>query len=407
MRKPLLFLITIFFVCGNLFAADKEVSEERSRLDLIKEAYIKMERFYFKEIDKKSVGNLFYRSQIMMINLLSNPGENYLTSLDKLTYSTINLIVEALKDPSDKYSKFIYRDYLERVVREHLKSNFDGIGIEVEEKAGLFFIAKVYKDSSANEEKVLEGDQLIAINGEKVEGKKLSEIDKQLKIANGKTVKLELVHPQEKDSYVVFLECRIISVPTVSSKYYKEKKIGYIKISRFRDETAKETTEELKVLEKKGIKGLVLDLRGNSGGDETQAVALASMFLAKDSLVVFFVKKDVGRQEERVKGGQRGCDYPIVILVDKKTGSSSEIFSGAMKYYNKAVLVGENTAGYGSLKNTAGLKDGSALFLITSRTYLPDGETFDEVGVSPNFVVQGRESQLEKGFDIISGLAAK
>ena len=149
--------------------------------------------------------------------------------------------------------------------------------------------------------------------------------------------------------------------------------------------------------------GLIIDVRGNSGGDETQAVALSGLFLEKKSVVVYFIKRDVGRQEEKTKSEPIGFTYPIVILVDKKSASSSEIFAGTMRHYQKAVIVGTQTKGQGSLKNTIGLSDGSALFLITSRTYLPNDETFDQVGLTPDFIVKGEKEQREKAFEIIQG----
>ena len=128
---------------------------------------------------------------------------------------------------------------------------------------------------------------------------------------------------------------------------------------------------------------------------------MSSLFLETKSLVVYFLKRDIGRTEERTKGDPIDFSYPVVILVDKKTASSSEIFSGVMQHYGKAVLVGTKTSGQGSLKNTIGLSDGSALFLITSRTYLPNDETFDQRGITPDFIVEGKEEQLEKAFEII------
>ncbi len=408
-----LFCLCFVFSTQSLYAADKENGDkdkdssintgEMKSLRLIKEAYLKMNKFYFKDINIAGVGNLFYRSQFIMMSLLRNLDDDYQKNLDKLTYSTINLIVEALKDPSDDYSKFIHKDYLKRVIRENLKSKFKGIGIEIVKKDVLFFISRVYKDSSAFEEGVLKDDQLLAINGELVEGWELKQIEKLLKIPEGETVELTLLHPDEKVPYEVMLVCRTIWIPSVLSKYYKKEKIGYIQIKKFRDLTAEEFKKELDKLRKEKLVGLVIDLRGNSGGDETQAVALSSLFLKNKTLVVYFLKKDVGRQEEKTKGEPEDFPYPVVILVDKGSASSSEIFSGTLQHYKKAVLVGTKTKGQGSLKNTIGLSDGSALFLITSRTYLPNEKTFDQIGITPDFIVEDEAEQLVKAFDIIMG----
>jgi len=395
-------------VCfGGVGHAEDESSEladaEFSRLKLIKEAYLKMDKFYYKDIPPQNIGNLFYRCQYIMMSLLKNPSEDYTKNLEQLTYSTINMIVQALKDKTDKYSKFIHKDYLTRVVRENLVSKFSGIGIEIEKKDELFIIAKVYKDSSAEEELVMVGDELIAIEGERVHGWKLPQIEKMLKIKAGEFVELTLRHPEQVESFQVTLECRVIWVPSVTSDYYDDTNIGYIKINKFRNQTAQEFATNLEAVTRTAMTGLIIDLRNNSGGDETQVIEMAGMFLPHDSLVIYFMKKDVGRREERTKREPLSFSYPIVILTNNKTASSAEIFSGVMKHYEKAFLVGTVTNGQGSLKNTIGLSDGSALLLVTSRTYLPDDTTFDQVGISPHVKIEGANVQLQKAIDIIQG----
>jgi len=401
------FSLCVFFLSSTVsFSQDvnKELSDkEYSHLKLIKEAYLKMDRFYYKDIPKENIGNLFYRCQYIMMSLLKNPVEGYEKNLDRLVYSTINMIVQALKDKTDTYSKFIHKDYLTRVVRENLISKFSGIGIEVEKKNDIFLIAKVYANSSAEEELVMLSDQLISIEGQSVADFELKEIEKLLNIPAGEFVGLTLKHPNQEETFSVTLECRVIWVPSVTSKYYEEENAGCIHVKGFRNETAKEFITKLNELEEKKIRGLVIDLRNNSGGDETQAIELAGMFLPKGTLVVYFIKKDAGRREERTQREPLGIEYPVVILTNKKTASSSEIFSGVMQHYKKAIVVGNVTNGQGSLKNTFGLSDGSALLLITSRTFLPDDATFDQIGIKPHIEVKGENEQLQKAFDIIAG----
>lgn len=404
MMKFFVAVLLVGFCVLPAFAANEETSfAEKDYLRLTREAFFKMDKYYFREIDKKKVGNLFYRCQIMMMNLLQSPAEAYQDNVKSLTYSTLNLMVKALKEKDDGFSKFIYKDYLKRVVREQLKSSFAGIGIEIEKKKDLFFVRTVYKASSASEKGVIAGDRLVSIAGERVSGWELSQIEKRLKIPDGAQIELELMHPGADQSYKVTLSCRIIKVPSVSKKYFEDRDIGLVKVSAFRDNTAEEARNAISSLLANDPQGLILDLRGNGGGDETQAIELSSLFLDKGSLVVYFVKRNVGRANEKTRNEPMGIDLPIVILVDKKTASSAEIFAGAMERHKRAVLVGESTKGYGSLKNTFGLHDGSALFLITSRTYLPDDTTFDKTGLQPNIEVKGSEYQLQKAFDVLSG----
>lgn len=405
MGRKIIVLALIFLCCNTLLCAEEETNglggQEKKHLGLIREAYLKMDKFYYKQIEKESVANLFYRCQFIMMRLMQEMGDDYMFNLERLTYSTINMIVQALRDPSDTYSKFIHKDLLTRVVRENLKSSFDGIGIEIKKEEALFFIARVYAGSSADEEGVLKGDQLIAINGESVEGLELDDISKKLNIPKDATVTLSLLHPNQTIPFDVILTCRIIYIPSVTSQYYEDEKAGYIKISSFRDQTTQEFLDTLDELRRSRLRGLIIDMRGNSGGDETQAIALSGLFLEKGSLVVYFLKRGQGRLEEKTNRRPLNLNVPIVILVDEQTGSSAEIFVGGMQYHKRAVLVGQPTKGHGSLKNTIGLSDGSAMLLVTSRTYLPSDETFDQVGIQPDYVVDGGQSQLEKAFDLI------
>ncbi len=395
------FLIIFAFLCGPAFSL--ELDDAKSfHLKIVKEAYLKMDKHYYKEIDKVKVANMFYKNQYLFFNFLDKSGSDFLSALEDFTYSTVYMMVEALKDKSDTYSKFIRKEYLKRVVRESVKSGFSGIGIEVryEKKGGEFFIAKVYDNSSAYYEGVEVGDKLLEVGGRSVSGLKLGDVEKMLNIPNGDTVKLKLLRPEDNKVYEVKLKCKIIKVPSVEAEFFEDGKIFYFRIKSFRDKTFNEFIKELILLEDKEPKGVILDLRGNGGGDETAVVKLSGIFLKEGSLVCYFLKRGVGRVEERSKGSFINLNLPVVVLVDRNSASSSEIFAGALRYYGKAVIVGENTKGSGSLKNTIPLSDGSALFLITSRTYLPDGATFDGVGIEPDIRTASSEA-LKKGVELI------
>ncbi len=395
-------LLLVFALFFSVAPVSAEVNENANkRLKLIKEAYLKMQHFYYKDFDLMKVANLFYRSHVIMVQILAEAETDYEKKLDRLAYSTIATIVDALKDESDDYSKFIHKDYLTRTVRENLVSKFAGIGIEVKKEDDTFLVAKVYKDSSAFEKGIKKGDRLLEIDNESVVGLDLKEIEKKLKRDNGKTVLLKL-EGSESLSYIVELVCRIIWVPSVKGRYYPDNKAAYIKIDSFRNDTYAEFVTEYNKLQEYELIGLIIDLRGNGGGDETQVIKLCASFLPEESLVVYFMKKDVGRREEKTKQVPLKIDLPTVILVDKNSKSSSEMFSGAMQYHEKATVIGQQTAGMGSLKNTIALSDGSALFLVTSRTFLPNGVTYDQVGIKPDILLEDTEMQMTKALELIS-----
>ncbi|MBN1493671.1 MAG: PDZ domain-containing protein [Candidatus Omnitrophica bacterium] len=401
-------LMGVFF---SLYTFAQEVQptaqltqDEIQHMRLISEAYLKMQAHYYKPIPLERFEQFFYRNAVIATTLIKNNGDDFAKKLDTFIYATLEWMVLELRDPTDTLSKFIHKKYLKRVVRENLSSKFEGIGIEVEQRAEGFFVSKVYEKSSAEEQGVRFNDHVLMIDGQDVNGLSLKEIERLLAVPSGEKVVLSIVHEGATTVIEVTLTCRLIIIPSVSSDYFKKEKAAYIKIAEFRKETASEFKQHLTERLKKDTRGLIIDVRENDGGDMDQAVALCDIFLPADTLVCYFLKRDAGRQDQKTRSEMADLKRikNIVVLVNNKTGSSAEIIAGTLKYYNDVILIGTRTKGMGALKNTIPLSDGSALYIITSRTYLPDGTTFDQVGIAPDIEVADHEQQLAKAKELVT-----
>jgi carboxyl-terminal processing protease len=402
--KILVVIITLLIgLSGALFAAEYPSlpKEETASLLYLKEVYLTMNKHYYKELRGEKVAVYCLESAKKMMELLDPKDKEYMEKVKDITYWNASWMVEALKDPSDKYSGFLYKDRVAQFMRKNLKSSFPSIGIEIEKREGLFYVVNVYEGSSAEKQGVRVGDELQAIDGAVISSLEPRLVEAKFPSVEGESVTLRLLHGGEIHPYEVVLYCHVVVIPSVSKDYFTDTNIGYIKISEFRESTGEEFTAAFEELKVKKYRGLIIDVRGNGGGETEQVLPVTGHFIPPDNLMVYFAKRDVGRQQYKTRGIPDAPPGPVVILVNKGSGSSAEVFSGVMHYYKKAQLVGSQTMGLWALKNTFGLRDGSLLYLITSRTYLPDGETFDQVGLTPDVVVPEPEQQLKKAIEVI------
>jgi len=410
MKKVFLFILLVFALgVRPVFSEEPKhmerlADEEINQMRLISEAYFKMQHHYYKEIPMSSLEKFLFRAEIIAATILKNVSDSFNLELDRLIYGTLEWMVLEMRDSSDELSKFIHKKFVKRVIRENLVSKFGGIGIEVEKKEGVFLVRKVYKDSSAEEEGVRLNDSILKINNEAIADLTLVEVEKLLALPDGATVILSLIHEGEAEMFQVTLVSRIIVIPSVVSEFYEKEKAGYIRVAEFRNETGKEVEAHIDLMLKKKAQGLILDLRGNDGGNMEQAIALCDLFLPSGKLICFFLKRNVGRQDQRTQHPPKDLKTieKIIFLVDNKSGSSSEIVVGALRHHLQLPIIGVKTKGMGSLKNSIGLSDGSLLYLITSRTFLPDEKTFDMVGIVPDFLIENPDEQLNKALEFIN-----
>ncbi len=312
-------------------------------------------------------------------------------------------IVAAL---DDIYSVYYTPEEAEEVFQQS-EGIYYGIGayVQMDTVTGYAKITGTIKDTPAEEAGLQAGDILYKVNGEDMAGLDVSQVVLHIKGEEGTTVHLTLVRGNE---YVeVDVERRKIESPTIEYSMLDDG-MGYVQIVEFDDVTVNQFSGAITALEKENVKGLILDLRGNPGGNLYSVVDIADMLLDKGKILYTEDKK--GRQEVYNSGDGTIIDVPMVVLVDGNSASASEVLSGALKDHGKATLVGTTTFGKGIVQTIRTLRDGSAIKLTISAYYTPAGTNIHGTGIEPDVVVEfdgeayradGYDNQLEKAKEVL------
>lgn len=312
-------------------------------------------------------------------------------------------IVAAL---DDIYSVYYTPEEAEEVFQQS-EGIYYGIGayVQMDTVTGYAKITGTIKDTPAEEAGLQAGDILYKVNGEDMAGLDVSQVVLHIKGEEGTTVHLTLVRGNE---YVeVDVERRKIESPTIEYSMLDDG-MGYVQITEFDDVTVNQFQEAVAALEKENIKGLILDLRGNPGGNLYSVVDIADMLL--DQGIILYTEDKQGRKEVYNSGNGTIIDVPMVVLVDGNSASASEVLSGALKDHGKATLVGTTTFGKGIVQTIRTLKDGSAIKLTISAYYTPAGNNIHGTGIEPDVVVEfdgeayradGYDNQLEKAKEVL------
>ena len=272
-----------------------------------------------------------------------------------------------------------------------------GIGVTVSQNVttGAITIVKTFKKGSGAEEGMLPGDMIYKIEGKKIEGLELSKVVSQIKGEEGTFVKVTVLRNGKEIEFN--LERRKLEVDTVTSRMEEKdgKKIGYIAVSEFDEVTASQFKSALKELEKEGMQGLVIDLRDNPGGLLDVTCEMLDRMIKK-GILVYTVDKNGKRVDEEATDNL-SFDKPVAILVNGNSASASEVFSGAMKDYKAATLVGTNTFGKGIVQSIVPFEDGTAMKVTVSKYYTPNGVNIHGTGIKPDVVEELNKEALKDG----------
>lgn len=298
-------------------------------------------------------------------------------------------------DYSTYYTPEEFKDLMEETTGEYC-----GIGAMVSKNmtTGVVSVVKVFKNTPAEEAGLMAGDVFYQIDDLEVTGDMDLDIlvSQHVKGEEGTTVHLKMYRPSLGDYVEMDVERRQVEVQTVEYEM-KDDNLGYVSVSQFEDNTTEQFTEAIEDLESQGMEGLLIDLRGNPGGVLDTAVAMLD-YILPDDLTQYSQEKEenkdstllVSTADKNGEGTSYYCsdghsvDYPIVILVDGNSASASEVFSGAMKDYGRAALVGTTTFGKGIVQTVFSLQDGSALKLTTAHYYSPSGFDLHGIGITPD-----------------------
>lgn len=310
------------------------------------------------------------RQKLMMVERII---ENFYVDSVNSNHVVEEAIVAMLKtlDPHSSYS-----DAEEtKALTEPLQGNFSGIGIQFNMLNDTLYVIQTIAGGPSEKVGIVAGDRIIAADDTVISGvkKKNSEIMKILRGPKGSTVKVTVLRKGEDE----FLEFNIvrddIPIYSIDATYMVNDSVGYIKLTRFAESTAKEMVDAIGKLKRKGMKRLVLDLEENGGGYLSAAIDVAGLFLGKDDLIVYTQGEKMPPHYFRNPGQGLLADMPVVVMVNQYSASASEIVSGALQDNDRGVITGRRTYGKGLVQRPFPLPDGSMVRLTIQRYYTPSG----------------------------------
>lgn len=313
---------------------------------------------------------------------------------EKLTYK--DLIQGAMKgmlSTLDPHSEFMDVSKFNEL-KEDTGGTYGGVGLQVNVRDGQLTVIAPMEDTPAFEAGILPGDQLVKIDGRSTERIGMGEAVKLLRGESGTKISVSILRPsmsEPKDIVLTRQDIRVFSVKDVNNRRefpVGPDHLGYVRLTQFGEKTADELEDALNRMESHGMEGLVMDLRGNPGGLLDQAVAVSEKFLAKGKPIVSTEGRNRAADvQRRASGRGRIRTLPLVLLVNGGSASASEIVAGCLQDLDRAVIVGEQSFGKGSVQNILPLNDGSALRLTTAKYYTPSHKVIHEHGITPNIVV--------------------
>lgn len=317
-------------------------------------------------------------------NLIQQEYVDHATANPKtLTYGAIGGMVNALGDTG--HSVFLSPEMVKQVSLTE-SGKLKGVGLEIRMKDRHVVIVSPIDNSPAQRAGLRSGEIIINVNHKDIAGLPLYQVVKKITGPVGTSVELTVLDPQTHRIRDVPLIRATIKLQNVTWQQLPGTKIADLRIARFSNDTAKALRKALQEIQKQGLRGLILDLRNNPGGELVQAVAVASQFLTKGN--VLLVKDAKGKITPMpVKPGGVAPDIPMAVLVNGGTASASEIVAAALKDAHRAVLVGQTTFGTGTVLQEFPLANGSALLLAIQEWLTPDGHSFWHKGITPELKV--------------------
>ena len=242
-------------------------------------------------------------------------------------------------------------------------------------------------DTPASKAGIKAGDYIVKINNTQVQGKSLSEAVELMRGAVGSEIELTVRRVGEKKALTFKIIREIIQIQSVKAELIEEN-IGYIRLTSFNENSGKQIEREIKNLEKdKNVKSYILDLRNNPGGLLSQAIKISDFFLENGEIVSTKSRKDSENRKWFAKKGDITNGKTLLVLINYGSASASEIVAGALKDHKRAILLGENSYGKGSVQSIIPLKNKGAIRLTVAKYYLPSGKSISEVGVSPDIEI--------------------
>ncbi|WP_440697825.1 S41 family peptidase [Candidatus Pelagibacter sp. HIMB1709] len=296
--------------------------------------------------------------------------------------SAINGLLQSL----DPYSSYMSPEILEEMQTE-TSGEFGGLGIEVSMEAGVVKVISPIDDTPASKAGLKAGDYIVKINDTQVQGKSLSEAVDLMRGPVGSSIELTVRRRGEKKALTFNITREIIEIQSVKSELLEEN-IGYIRLTSFNENSSDQIEKQINKLKKnKNLNSFILDLRNNPGGLLNQAIRISDFFLENGEIVSTKSRKKSDNRKWFAKKGDITDGKTLLVLINYGSASASEIVAGALKDHKRAIIVGENSYGKGSVQSIIPLKNRGAIRLTVAKYYLPSGKSISEVGVRPDIEV--------------------
>ena len=346
----LTFILILFLFGQKVISSENEIYE---KIDVFGEVLEKINKEYVDEINQSD-------------------------SMD----SAINGLLQSL----DPYSGYMSPEIFNEMQTE-TSGEFGGLGIEVTMESGVVKVISPIDDTPASRAGIKAGDYIVKINDTQVQGKSLSEAVELMRGPVGSAIELTIRRRGEKKALTFNVTREIIQIKSVKAELL-EKNIGYIRLTSFNENSAGQIKKAINKFEKnKNLNSYILDLRNNPGGLLSQAIKISDFFLDNGEIVSTKSRQQSENRKWFAKKGDLTKGKTILVLINYGSASASEIVAGALKDHKRAILIGENSYGKGSVQSIIPLKNKGAIRLTVAKYYLPSGKSISEVGVSPDIEI--------------------
>ncbi len=364
------YYLIIFLFLQSLFFTNNSISNETDiyqKIDLFGEVLEKINEEYVDEINQSE-------------------------GMD----SAINGLLQSL----DPYSAYMSPEIFNEMQTE-TSGEFGGLGIEVSMESGVVKVISPIDDTPASRAGIKAGDYIVKIEDTQVQGKTLSEAVELMRGPIGSSIELTVRRRGEKKAITFNITREIIKVQSVKSDLL-DSDIGYIRLTSFNENSSQQIENKITDLEKnQNIRAYILDLRNNPGGLLSQAIKISDFFLDNGEIVSTKSRKASENRKWFAKKGDLTQGKTLIVLINYGSASASEIVAGALKDHKRAIILGENSYGKGSVQSIIPLKNKGAIRLTVAKYYLPSGKSISEVGVSPDIEIdeKGEEFKIKSETD--------
>ena len=374
-----LLFLTLFFSLNITSSFAEKVEDIYSKIDLFSEVLDKVNKEYVDEINQSEA---------------------------------MDAAIDGVLQSLDPYSAYMSPEMFKEMQTE-TSGEFGGLGIEVGMEAGVVKVISPIDNSPADREGVKAGDYIVKIDNEQVQGKSLTEAVELMRGPVGSDLEITIRRRGVKKSLIFNITREIIKIESVKSEII-DTNLGYLRLTSFNENSSKQIKEKIFELNKnKQVEYFILDLRNNPGGLLSQAIKIADFFLDNGEIVSTKSRKERENRKWFAKKGDIINGNTLIVLINYGSASAAEIVAGALKNHKRAILIGENSYGKGSVQSIIPLKNKGAIRLTVSKYFLPSGKSISEVGITPDIEITessdefrintDTDNQLEYAIKLLNG----